>query len=88
MAIRTTIVTERGVPFENQYVRIENVILTNKINMRIEVGVYLTEEHARTGINPHMIETVSGSFDIHSDLNVWQQGYNLIKAKWVDYIDC
>ena len=84
MAIITDIITERTT-FPQQYVRVE-AVQTTKDQMRIDVGVHLSEESSKE-VPPHRIEHVMGEFDLYGDKNVWQQAYEYIKRRWPDHTD-
>lgn len=85
MALNTSVLTEHCL-YENQYVRIENVQAT-KTEMIISAGVYFSKEWSLEN-PPHTIEIFTGTFDIASDLNIWQQAYGRLKITWPAAIDC
>lgn len=86
MAIITDIITERGYTYRQQYCRVDGVAVT-KTSMTVDMGVYETAERAATEGFPHRMETLSGPFDLLSDLNPWQQAYAIIKERWPDAVD-
>lgn len=86
MAIITDIQTERGYTYRQQYCRIENIDVS-KLRMRIDMGIYESIQHAENDEFPHRSEIVYGDFNLESELNLWQQGYAIIKAKWPDSVD-
>lgn len=85
MAVIKTITTERGVVFPDQYCRVDVVDVSNKNQMRFEVGVYLSQKSA--DLPPHRVELFNGDFDLYSDQNVWQQAYACLKTYWADAVD-
>lgn len=87
MAIIKTIVSERGIVYPDQYIRVDRV-QARKTDMDIEVGVYLTQQQAADGIPPHRIEAFFGvPFDMDAGLNLWQQAYAAVKQQWPDAVD-
>lgn len=87
MALIQTIVSERGVVYPDQYVRVDRV-QAHKTNMDIEVGVYLAQQQAADGLPPHRTENFSGvPFDMYAPENLWQQAYAIIKLRWPESID-
>ena len=72
--------------YPDQYMKIERVD-TNKNEMLVEVGIYLTQQLAIDNMPPHAIEHIRGAFDMYSDKNVWEQGYAIMKEKWKNYTD-
>lgn len=86
MAIKTTYVNERGIVFPDQYVRVDEV-RAKKNEMVVDAGIYLSQEVAANGGLPHTIEMVTGTFDLDSELNPWQQAYALMKDRWSQSID-
>lgn len=83
MAIIADVVTERTT-FPQQYIRVDSV-RTSKNEMLIEAGIYLSE--SLKDLPPHRAEILSGSFDMYSELNLWQQAYVVIKQNWPEYTD-
>lgn len=86
MAIIAGTPGERGLFFPDQYIRIEKIEV-EKTKMRIEVGVHLNQESALDGNPPHTVEYVFSDFDMYSTKNLWEQGYEKIKQRWVNSID-
>lgn len=86
MAIQTDVIGDRGLLYESQYVRVDQVRCT-KTEMVIEAGVYFTAEQAAGGMPPHMIEMFNGAFDLNAEENPWQQAYAVIKQRWSEAID-
>lgn len=86
MAIISDEVDLRGHIFENQYIRVDRVN-TTKTEMEIEAGVYYSEQSASSGELPHRVHTLHGPFDMHSELNVWQQAYAIAKQRWPEHQD-
>lgn len=86
MAIISGYPGERGLFFPDQYMRIDK-IETSKDKMRIEVGIYTTQQGAIDGELPHSIEFVYGDFDMYSNLNLWEQGYAYVKNRWPIHTD-
>ena len=87
MAIISDYVGFRGVFYPLQYIRIDKATIVNKNTLVIEVGIYLTEQLAASGSPPHTIEAYSGEYDLFSDANPWQQGYQLLKTIFPNYTD-
>lgn len=85
MAIVRTIITDRGVIYENQYCRVDKVEIINKSNMQYTIGVYFNKD--ATSNFPHRAEIFESQFDLYNELNVWQQAYADIKGRWPDAID-
>ena len=86
MAIQTDVVGLRGQLYENQYVRVDQVQCT-KTDMIAEAGVYRSQAAATAGEYPHMVEQFHGAFDLHSELNPWEQAYALLKQRWFEAVD-
>lgn len=87
MAIIKTIVSERGIVYPDQYIRVDRV-QARKTDMDIEAGVYLTQQQAIDGTPPHRAEGfMNVPFDMDAELNLWQQAYAAIKLQWPESLD-
>jgi hypothetical protein len=86
MAIETDYITERGILFPKQYLRVDEVYAL-KNEMTITVGVYMNQEQAVNGVPAHAADRVFGSYDMYSNQNLWEQAYALIKQRWPNAID-
>lgn len=86
MAIKTDFITERGIMYPDQYMRVDQVHCT-KTDMNIVVGIYVTQEQAANGAPPHFAEVLFGEFDMNSPLNLWEQAYAAVKQRWPNAVD-
>lgn len=87
MSIIANYVGFRGQFFRDQYIRVDKISILNKVDMGIEVGVYFSKEIAAQEQIPHSVETFYGAYDLLSELNPWQQAYNIVKLNFPDYLD-
>lgn len=85
MAIRTDLPTDR-ITYTDQYVRIERINIINKIEMTVDVGVYINE--SATQYPPHRIESINMPFDVNDTSNLWSKAYTELKKMWPMAIDC
>lgn len=86
MAIQNDYITERGILFPEQYLRVDE-IYTLKNQMTVTVGVYMNQEQASNGIPAHAADRLVGEYDMYSTKNLWEQAYVLVKQRWPDSID-
>ena len=87
MAIISDYIGFRNAFYPLQYIRIDKATIVNKNTIVIDAGIYLTQQQAADGFPPHTVETYSGEYDLLSDANPWQQGYQLLKTIFPNYTD-
>lgn len=85
MALVHTVVTERGVVYQDQYCRVEEVN-ASKTEMSFDVYIYFTEQDAKSGMPCHRSERYFGAYNLFGD-NPWVQAYAILKTYWPDAVD-
>ena len=88
MAIIADEMDSRGYVFENQYIRVDRIEEIKKDSaMRIEVGVYMSQQQAQDGGLPHRAHAFHADFDLYSTDNLWQQAYVAVKRRYPEHTD-
>lgn len=96
MALIATVPGQRGVIYENAYVRINRVLFfrapdaeINKLELHVHYGVYNSAEEAQSGTYPHSEyrDIFNEGYDAGAVQDIWGTAYGLLKTRLVNAVD-